>query len=148
MTVIDQIDSLVTLLQLANRGMFFGLILGILQSIYIMARVFKFGYLFYIDHGFILVEGANHKSKVAHTLKKQGSEDSFFAVGYPFALLAVLVATIVYMGIGAAWQFTLPIMLIVSFIFVPVAVIRMAARDKRNKVVFVQKLEGTFDDPI
>lgn len=143
--MIELLDSVVEFTGL-SRGALLGLAFATIQGIYVMTRALHFGWHFYIDHGFILVEGANHKERVTSTLKKLGKEDSIFAVGYPVALLLSGIFAIIYGFIGHFWQAFLPAALFISFVVMPAAFIRIAAKEKRNKMAFTQKLDGTFDE--
>ena len=129
-----------------STGALVGAGLASVISIFVIARVIHFSYYFYIDHGFILVEGANHRDKIRATLKKLGKEDSFFAIGYPFAALACTLCVVFLGFMGHFWYVFVPIALVCSFVLLPAIGIRLAAKDKRNKVVFVEKLDGTYNE--
>jgi len=135
-------------LQALSTGALVGASLAGVVSLFVIAKVIHFGYYFYIDHGFILVEGNNHRDKIKATLKKLGKVDSFFAIGYPFAALACVLCTIFFGFIGHFWYVFAPLSLAVSFILLPAIGIRLVAKDKRNKVVFVEKLDGTHNENI
>lgn len=137
--MIEYLDTLST-------GALIGLGLGCVISLYVIARVIHFSYHFYIDHGFILVESTAHKEKITKTLAKLGKTDSVFAVGYPFAAIVCLLLVVLLGFIGDFWYVFLPVSVVVSFVFVPAIGIRLAAWNKRKKAVFMQKLDGTYDE--
>jgi len=139
---------MIELLNTLSSGALIGVGLASATSIFVIVKVIYFSYHFYIDHGFILVEGSDHKEKIKSTLNKMGKEDSFFAVGYPFAAIVCVLFILFFGFIGHFWQFFLPMSLVVSFVLLPVFVIRVAAKDKRNKVVFVKKLDGSYDESV
>ncbi len=127
-------------------GATIGFIIGAAQLIYVMARVFTFSYYFYIDHGFILVDADNHEDKIKTTLKKLGKKESMFAKGYPQSFVLSLLLFVLWMIVLNFWYVTIPIFGTVFLIASPIIIIKFFARGKRNKVVFEQKLEGTYPD--
>lgn len=136
------IEELVTL----SNGALIGAGLALVFSIFTIVKVIHFNYHFYIDHGFILVEGSDHRGAIKRTLGKIGKDDSFFAVGYPTAMIVCTLGTIAFGFIGHFWYIVLPVSLVASFVLLPVIGIRLAAKEKRNKAVFTQKLDGTYDE--
>jgi len=127
-------------------GATIGFLIGTAQLIYVMARVFTFNYYFYIDHGFILIDADTNEDKVKTTLKKLGKKESLFAKGYFQAFLVSLFLLILWLFVLNFWYVTLPIFGVVFLIASPTIIIKFLAKKKRNKVVFEQKLAGTFPD--
>ena len=113
-----------------------------------MARVLNFTYYFYIDHGFILVDGdhTGNPDKIKATMKKYNINNRTFAVGYPFALLTSLILTGISMFVGCFWYIMLPVLGAIGLIILPSIIIKYAAKEKRNKVIFDTKLDGSFPD--
>ena len=133
--------------EVTTYGATIGIIIGTIQLIYVMGRVFTFSYYFYIDHGFILVDaGEKNFGKIKRTLKKQGKKESMFAKGYFQAFLGSLFFIALWAAVLNFWYVTLPIFGAVLLIFAPTLIIKFLAKAKRNKVVFEQKLDGTFPD--
>jgi len=127
-------------------GATIGFIIGSIQLIYVMVRVFTFSYYFYIDHGFILVDADTNIKKVKTTLKKLGKEKSTFAKGYFQSFLLSLLYLALWSIVLNFWYVTIPIFGTVFLIASPIIIIKFFAREKRNRVVFEQKLEGTYPD--
>lgn len=131
-----------------NHGATIGFIIGASQLIYTMVRVFAFSYYFYIDHGFILVAANTHPNKIIKTLKKQGKTKSFFAKGYSHAFILSILFLALWTLVLNFWFVTLPIFGTIGLIVMPSMIIKFVARKKRNKVVFEQKLDGTYPDEL
>ena len=127
-------------------GATIGFIIGSIQLIYVMGRVFTFSYYFYIDHGFILVDANTNSDKIKTTLKKFGKKESRYAQGYFQAFLFSLLMLGLWTIVLNFWYVTIPIFGTVFLIASPIIIIKFFAREKRNKVVFEQKLEGTYPD--
>jgi len=150
--VIEILDYLHTSLatevfgEVTTYGATIGFIIGTIQLIYVMARVFTFAYYFYIDHGFILADADSNRDKIETTLKKLGKKESKFAKGYFQAFIFSLLMLGLWTIILNFWYVTLPIFGTVFLIASPVIIIKFLAREKRNRVVFEQKLEGTYPD--
>lgn len=135
-------------LGVTTYGATIGFIIGAAQLIYVMSRVFAFCYYFYIDHGFILVSAHTHPAKIKQTLKKQGKTESIFAKGYPHAFFLSTLFLAFYIVAFNFWYVTLPIFGTLGVIILPTLIIKFLAKEKRNKVVFEQKLDGTYPDEL
>ena len=127
-------------------GATIGFIIGTIQLIYVMVRVFIFAYYFYIDHGFILVDADSHDDKIKRTLKKYGKQHTKFAKGYFQTLLFLLLMLGLWTIVLNFWYVTIPIFGTIFLIASPIIIIKFFAKEKRNRVVFEQKLEGTYPD--
>ena len=132
--------------ELTTYGATIGFIIGTIQLIYVMARVFIFAYYFYIDHGFILVDADSHLGKIKRTLKKYGKQHSKFAKGYFQTFIFLLLMLGLWTIVLNFWYITIPIFGTVFLIASPIIIIKLLAEEKRNRVVFEQKLEGTYPD--
>jgi len=133
----------------ATYGSTIGFIIGIIQLIYVMGRVLTFAYYFYIDHGFILVDGGEENvDKIKTTLKKRGRdpEGTLFTKGYFHAFLLSLFFIVLWTLVLNFWYVTLPIFSVLFLLFAPSLIIKWLAKEERNRVVFEQKLDGTFPD--
>ena len=131
-----------------NHGATIGFIIGAAQLIYTMIRVFTFSYYFYIDHGFMLVSAATHPNKIITTLKKQGKTESMFAKGYCHAFILSILSLAFWTVLFNFWYVTLPIFGTIGVIILPTGIIKFLSKEKRNKVVFEQKLDGTYPDEL
>lgn len=148
MMMIEILDLIQIKLNFPSYGFTIGFIIGLVQLIYVMARTLNFAYYFYIDHGFILILVDVNKEKINKTLKKQGKKKSMFAKGYPRMFLSSIFFLLIWMLILDVWYITLPIFICIFFLLMPVIIIKSLARKKRNKVVFEQKLGGTYPNEL
>ncbi len=64
MEILELIHTTLEFPDWVTYGATIGFIIGIVQLIYTMIRVFAFSYYFYIDHGFILVAAESQKEKL------------------------------------------------------------------------------------
>lgn len=144
--MIELLDYMNELLQLKSYGATIGLMLGVIHLFYSMARTLNFSYYFYIDHGFILFESGSsgdNVAKIKKTLKKLNRNDSIYAMGYPKALFINIMLILILILLGSGWHFTIPIAAFILIVYIPTIIIKRAARKKRNKVIFEEKLNGT-----
>lgn len=146
--MIEILDQALALTLLPSYGALAGACIGIIQLIYIMAHVFHYNYHHYIQHGVILVDGANNKDKIKETLETLGMKESTWAVGYFWAFLLQVFLTMLWTLALHFWYATIPLMLAIVFIILPSTVIKIIARKKRNKVIFEKKLNGTYNEPV
>ena len=130
-------------LGLINYGAIIGLMTGVVLLLYGTIKSIIFNYYFYIDHGFILIEPSKNGDKIEETLKKLNRNKSIYDTGYLKVLFIHTFITLMLMVFGAGWNIFIPITLVILIIFMPVYIIKMAARKKRNKVIFQEKLNGT-----
>ncbi len=141
--MIELLDYLQKVLGLINYGAVIGLMIGIVLLLYGTIKSIIFNYYFYIDHGFILIEPSKNEDKVEETLKKLNRNKSIYDTGYLKVLFLHTFITLLLIGFGAGWNIFIPIALVILIIFMPVYIIKVAARKKRNKVIFQEKLNGT-----
>lgn len=141
--MIELLDHVQKTIGVINHGAAIGFIIGIILLFYGTIKSIIFNYYFYIDHGFILVEPTENKDKIKKTLKKLGRNKSIYDTGYLKVLFLHSFITLVLILFGNIWYVFLPIFLVIAIIFMPVYIIRITAREKRNKVVFEEKLNGT-----
>ena len=117
-------------------------LLGFGWGLYRYVRSFKYIYYYYIEHGDVIwnMEGSSRKKTMNEIAKKYDlpNSDYFVPHGYVSGLGVIGLCTALGTMVGTLW----PLSLIVGILTIPNFVLRRVAREKRNKEVFKQKLEG------
>lgn len=117
--------------------------LGLCWGLYRYGRSLKYLYYYYIETGEVIwtMESRSRREKMEEVGKRYNLSEFFTPHGYVSGLGIMVTTTIIGYVTGVFY----PISIIIGILTIPNIVLRFAAREKRAKVVFHQKLKEKQD---